>query len=193
MSILHPAVVRAAAGELPVWAVVDEPRRAHMERVADALAGWAEALGLDEIETGRWRSVGYLHDALRDADPAELRERVPPAWRSMPGAMLHGPAAAERLRVDGVEDGELLLAVAYHTLGHPRFQRLGRALYAADFLDPCRELLPERSVGWRGRLPGELDEVVLELVAARVSHLLERRVRLHPETVGFWNALSAGA
>ncbi len=137
---LHPVVGRAARGELPAWAVVSKERRQHMERVADLLGSWAEELGLAEAEGRRWRAVGYLHDALRDAPTRELRAGVPPKLADLPGRILHGPAAAERLRVEGVADGELLLAVAYHTLGHPALGTLGRALYAADFLEPGRDL-----------------------------------------------------
>lgn len=189
---LDSTVERAAAGELPEWAVVGEARRAHMERVAGLLEGWAEGLGLDRDERTRWRSVGYLHDALRDADPATLAVRVPPDLRALPPKVLHGPAAAERLRIDGVLDGELLLSVAFHTTGHPGFRRLGRALYAADFLEPGRRGFPARTEEWRNRMPGDLDGVLRELLAARLTHLVERGLRLLPQTVDFWNVLAGG-
>lgn len=192
MLTMNPLVERAAHGELPDWAVASEARRAHMARVADLLGAWAEGLGLSEGERLRWRSVGFLHDALRDAEPAALVARVPPDLRSLPPRALHGPAAAERLRIDGVDDGELLMAVRYHTLGHPGFRTLGRATYAADFLEPGRTILPERAEAWRGRMPRELDAVVREVLAARLNHRVERGATLRRETVDFWNALAAG-
>jgi len=189
---LHPAVTRAAAGELPRWAVVSEQRRRHIERVAELLGSWAETLALPAEDAARWRAVGYLHDALRDAPAEALRPRVPPALRDLPGRILHGPAAAEHLRVEGVEDGELLRAVAYHTLGHPALGTLGQALYAADFLEPGRDLLNDWRAGMRARLPGELRSVVREVLGARIVHLIERRATIRPETTGFWNALAEG-
>ena len=45
---------------------------------------------------------------------------------ALAAALLAGPAAAERLRIDGVEDGPLLTAVAWHTVGDPRFGRSGK-------------------------------------------------------------------
>jgi len=187
---LHPIVERASHGELPVWAVASEDRRRHMERVADLLGTWAAALGLDEDARGRWLAVGYLHDALRDAPVEELRARVPPTLAALPGRILHGPAAAERLRVEGVADGELLLTVAYHTLGHPALGTLGRALYAADFLEPGRDLLNDWRAGLRDRMPGALEAVVREVLGARIAHLVDRGSAMRSETVGFWNALS---
>jgi HD superfamily phosphohydrolase YqeK len=86
---------------------------------------------------------------------------------------LHGPAAAERLREEGVADEELLAAVAYHTIGDPSFGQLGRALYAADFLEPGRTFRAEWRAELRERVPAELDAVVLEVARARVAHVRE--------------------
>jgi 2-amino-4-hydroxy-6-hydroxymethyldihydropteridine diphosphokinase len=188
----HPILERAAAGELPAWAEADEPRRRHIERVGALLGAWADELGLPDAERARWLAVGALHDALRDAPPETLRPRVPPALARLPGRLLHGPAAAERLRIEGVADGELLRAVGYHTLGHPSLGRLGQALYAADFLEPGRELLDDWRAELRARMPGELSAVAREILRARIVHLVERGSEVRPETVGFWNALASG-
>ena len=161
-----------------------------MERVAALLSSWGEAYGLEEGERLRWAALGYLHDAVREDDPETLRPRVPPAFAHLPGKLLHGPAAAERLRMEGVEDGEFLNAVAFHTLGHPRLARMGRALYAADFLEPGRDLLNAWRAELRERMPGELDTVVRQVLRARIGHLVELGSPLRPETVAFWNALT---
>jgi HD superfamily phosphohydrolase YqeK len=188
---VHPVVERAAEGVLPEWSVVVLRRRDHMGRVADLLGSWAEALDAGPEERVRWRAVGILHDVLRDEDPDVLRERVPVSLRDLPGELLHGPAASERLRVDGVMDGELLRAVAFHTVGDRAFRGLGRALYAADFLEPGRSFRVEWRAALRARMPAELDEVVSEIAGARIANLLDRGARLHPRTIEFWNCLVA--
>lgn len=182
-------VTKAAEGDLPEWVVACGKRREHMARVAELLAEWAGALGLPQSEMVRWRAAGFLHDALRDEDPESLRARMPPSLRCLPGLLLHGPAAAERLRVDGVLDGELLRAVAFHTVGDPAFGALGKAVYAADFLEPGRSFLPEWRAELRERMPGDFDEVVHDIARARIKNLLERDISVLPRTVGFWNAL----
>lgn len=187
--IPHPVVSRAAEGSLPDWAIAGDRRRAHMARVAELMGNWADTLGLTTDDRTRWVAAAYLHDALRDEDPTVLRRRVPPVERPLPGPVLHGPAAAERLRIDGVLDGELLLAVAWHTLGDPRFGPLGRALYVADFLEPGRSYLPEWRAELRGRMPGALDEVTLEVARARMGRGLERGAPVQARTVDFWNVL----
>lgn len=160
-----------------------------MARVADLLGSWAAELGLSTAQVVRWRAAGHLHDALRDADPEEIRDRVPPALQDLPGPLLHGPAAAERLRVDGVEDGELLMAVAFHTVGSPHFQTLGRALHAADFLEPGRTFLPEWRAGLRERMPDEMDAVLREILASRIVHRVQRGGAVLPRTLDFWNRM----
>lgn len=187
---LHPIVRAAAEGRLPDWATVGPARREHVERVSELLDSWAVDLSLEDADRRRWRSAGFLHDVLRESDPEVLRTRVPPDLALLPGSVLHGPAAAERLRVEGVRDGELLRAVAFHTIGDPCLGDLGRALYSADFLEPGRSFLREWRAALRERMPDELDAVCREVAGARIRSALERGQTLLPQTVGFWNVLA---
>lgn len=192
VSGLHPRIEAASRGALPDWARAGAERRAHLERVADLLEAWARQRdgALDDVR--RWRAAGFLHDALRDADPAGLRSEVGPEFADWPGPLLHGPAVAARLRSEGVDDRELLRAVAYHTVGHPDFGELATALYCADFLDPGRDFRSGWRADLRARLPAELLAVAPEIVAARVRYLLDRRRTIFPSTIRFWNRFVQG-
>lgn len=180
---LSPLVRAAARGELPDWARASEKRRAHIARVAGLMGDWADSLGLPDDERTRWLATGWLHDVLRECPPDELRPLVPEAFRALPGKLLHGPAAAERLAGDA--DPEMLDAIRYHTLGSARFGTLGRALYLADFLEPGRRYEPEWTASLRARMPGDMDAVLREVVQARVAHVQESGSTLHPETQAF--------
>lgn len=183
-------VIRAAArGEMPAWAEVTPARREHIERVAALLEEWADRAGLDPADRERWVAAGRLHDALRDADPERLSREVPAELRGLAAPLLHGPAVAERLK--GEADAEFLTAVGYHTLGHPSFGRLGKALYLADFLEPGRDFETEWRDTLRQRMPGELEAVTVEVLAARIAHLVRERKPMRPETAAFWSALVA--
>jgi HD superfamily phosphohydrolase YqeK len=160
-----------------------------MARVADVMAGWGERLGIGPEELTRWRAAAMLHDALRDADPEPLRDRVPADLRDLPGGMLHGPAAAARLEAEGVADAPLLTAIRWHTLGHPDFDRLGKALYLADFTEPGRRYDPEWLARLRDRAAAQMDAVLLEVVAHRIGRSLAGGHPLRPPTVAFWNSL----
>jgi HD superfamily phosphohydrolase YqeK len=189
---LHPLLHRASQGELPPWSEAGPDRRAHIQRVVALLREWGRVLDLPEGERVRWLAAGTLHDALRDADPGTLRDEVPPALRDLPGSLLHGPAVAARLRAEGVSDEGLLRAVAFHTLGHGALDGVGRALYAADFLEPGRTFRRGWRRGLATRYPHAPDEVLVEVVRARMVRLLERGWTLRPETVEFWNTLVGG-
>lgn len=180
----------AAAGRLPDWARAGDARRAHIARVAELMDRWSVDLGLPDVERARWRAVAWLHDALREAPANELRPLAGSEFDGLPGKLLHGPAAAARLRSEGVSDEALLRAIAYHTLGDADFDTLGRALYAADFLEPGRSFRPVWRAVLRARMPHALDEVVLAIVSARIQHLLQDGNPIHPRTIGFWNTLA---
>ncbi len=184
------ALARAAEGTLPEWAVLRPARAEHVARVAALVDAWADALALDPGERARWRAVAWLHDALRDAPPEVLRPIVPPEAAELPARLLHGPAAAARLRQEGVEDPGVLLAVAYHTIGHPDLDRAGRALYLADFLEPGRAFAPLWRASLRARMPERADVVLRQVLGARIRHLIERGMTIRPETTAFWNRLA---
>lgn len=158
-----------------------------MARVAALLEEWAEARGEKPKEILRWKSLGYLHDVLRDEDPKALRKILPKDQRDFPDNVLHGPAAAFRLRKEGIKDREILDAVAYHTLGSPSLTDIGLATYAADFLEPGRRLRKKWRAGLREDMPDELHRVVLDVLGARLSHLIKAKRRVRPETMAFWN------
>ena len=192
MSELHPLIAAAASGVLPDWTVARKKRRAHMARVAGLLREWGEIRGNHLQDVERWAAVGYLHDALRDADPDKLRAGLSRPLDRLPNEVLHGPAAADRLRRSGVADEPLLVAIASHTMGSPDFDDIGKALYVADFLEPGRKLQPK----WRGRLRSEmpegLDAVTTAVVGKRIQFLIKKGRPVPPETLGLWNVLAKG-
>jgi len=189
---LHPLVEAAATGVLPGWARAKPARVKHMARVAGLLGEWARVRGEESHDIARWIAAGYLHDALRDEDHDTLRSLVGPAFKDLPRKVLHGPGAAARLRQEGVTDGELLHALSYHTLGSPEFETLGRALFAADFLEPGRTLRDEWRGSLRSKVATDLDGVVTEVLSARIAYLVEKGRPLRPETIAFWNRMSEG-
>lgn len=188
---LSPLVEAAVRGELPGWAQAGKKRRAHMERVAALMGDWAAALALPESDVKRWTATGWLHDVLREADPEELRPEVPLLFRPLPGKLLHGPAAAARLHDD--LDPEMCEAIRFHTLGSPRFGRLGRALYLADFLEPGRTFDPEYTQSLRARMPGDMDAIFREVVRLRWTHITGKGGTAHPETQALYEQVESEA
>ena len=192
MSEVHPWVGAAATGVLPDWAVARKKRRAHMARVAELLREWGEVRGDDSRDVQRWVAVGYLHDALRDGDPGELRAALSVPLDHMPDEVIHGPATADRLRLAGVTDESLLTAIAFHTLGSPDFDDIGKALYVSDFLEPGRKIQPKWRARLRTEMPGGLDAVAKAVVGKRIQFLVKKERPVPVETLGLWNVLAKG-
>jgi 2-amino-4-hydroxy-6-hydroxymethyldihydropteridine diphosphokinase len=187
---MMPTRVGAAAGrgvELPPWAVVTPSRRAHIERVAAMLAAWAEAMGIDRNEAAAWRDAARWHDALRDAPEEQLRRLLPN--EPFEGPMLHGPAAAARLSADGETRGSVLAAVRYHTVGHAEWDRVGRALYMADFLDPGRRFEAADRAFLAAHVAHDFDGVFRQVVRLRLEWALREGNAVYAETARLWNSV----
>jgi 2-amino-4-hydroxy-6-hydroxymethyldihydropteridine diphosphokinase len=173
--------------ELPAWARVSDRRRAHIARVSALLAQWTEALELDPDEAAAWRDAGRLHDALRDAPEAELREIV--RDDAMPAGVLHGPASAILLERDGETRRGMLEAIRWHTVGNPRWERVGRALYMADYLEPGRMFAQADRAFLASHVPLDFDGVFRQVVRHRLEWTLREGKALFPEAVGLWNSV----
>lgn len=154
------------ASRLP--SMVTAPRITHINRVVDTIGDLARRFHLDEE---RARLVGLAHDMDRDRHTGEML-RLITEWgiqvtaieRNNP-KLLHGPVAAGRLRKEyGIEDGSVINAVRHHTLGSPDFDRIGLALYVADFCEPGRKF-PDGNIRTEILGRSTLEEMVVEIIA----------------------------
>ena len=173
---------------LPTWACVTERRLAHIARVTGLLDGWAAALGLPDDEARAWHDAGRFHDALRDAHDDGLR-RLAGDLPEYTVDMLHGPAAANRLRADGESRLELIDAIRYHTVGWAKWGRLGRALYMADYLEPGRKFSRADRAYLAVQVPHDFDGTFRQVLRARLEWSLREGMRLFPEAVSLWNSV----
>ncbi len=172
---------------LPVWSVVTPKRVEHIARVVHVLEEWAVAMDVDADEAKGWRDAGRWHDALRDEREYTLRMITGELDR--PVGMLHGPAAASRLAAEGESRLAVLEAIRWHTVGLSTWQRTGRALYMADFLEPGRRFLETERAAMRARVPVAFDEVFRDVVRLRIEWALRSGKGLAPESVTLWNAV----
>lgn len=175
--------------DLPSWAQVSPKREAHIRRVAGLVSRWATAMSVPPEERRRWLRAAWLHDALRDAEPARP-EWLGPEW---PDSLVHGPAAAERAAREGEGDVGVLLAVRYHSLGHPDWDRAGRVLYCADFLEPGRRAAAEARAVLAERFPDEPGQVLREVARWRIGDLVTSGWPILEPTWRFWNALATAS
>ena len=173
--------------DMPAWAQVKPKRLQHIERVVALLEEWAAKLKLPADEASRWRAAGILHDALRDAPEEMLRALSGEGKR--PAEILHGPAAAVRAEQDGERRADVLDAIRFHTIGSPTWERTGKALFLADFLEPGRKFLKRERAAISARVPRDFDEAFRRCVQMRLEWSLREGLELFPETVALWNAV----
>jgi HD superfamily phosphohydrolase YqeK len=166
---------------LPTWAKVSPSRRKHIKRVTRLLASWAGAMGLPASDRQTWIDAGRFHDALRDADVDELRELAGSSMTEV--ELLHGPAAVTRLVRDGESRQNLLDAIRYHSIGSDKWDRVGRALYMADYLEPGRDFDVERRAKLAELVPLDFDASFRQVVEARMEYARQQNYTVYPESV----------
>ena len=171
---------------MPAWACVTERRLEHIVRVTTLLDEWASALRLPPAEAQAWHDAGRFHDALRDAPESELR-RLAGDLPEYTVDMLHGPAAANQLLADGEDRGDLLDAIRFHTVGSARWDRLGKALYMADYLEPGRKFSRADRAYLAAQVPHDFDSTFRQVLRNRLEWSLREGQRLFPEAVALWN------
>jgi HD superfamily phosphohydrolase YqeK len=172
---------------MPSWAVVGEKRLDHIARVTSLLRAWAASMRLSNEETIAWTDAGVWHDSLRDASEEKLRKIT--GDMDMPAALLHGPAAAVKLEKEGEKRKGVLDAIRYHTVGSAKWDRTGRALYMADYLEPGRKFSREDRNFLAAQVPTSFDAVFRQVVRFRLDWSVREGNHIYQETVELWNSL----
>jgi HD superfamily phosphohydrolase YqeK len=166
---------------LPDWAEVKPSRRKHIRRVTRLLMAWADEMRLPDAERLAWVDAGRFHDALRDASVEELRRLADSAVTEV--ELLHGPAAATRLAYEGEMRRNVLDAIRFHSIGSDRWDRVGKALYMADYLEPGRTFDVDRRARLAEVVPGDFDESFRQVVVARMEYAHQQNYTVYPESV----------
>lgn len=170
-----------------------EKLRAHIYRVRDVGLDLAARHGIDE---GRTELAILGHDVARAAKKKEILRQADrfglpllDVERKAPITM-HGPVGAELLRhEDGLEDGEILDAVRYHTTGHPTLTPLGLLVFIADKLEPNKIKSYPYQQELRLIANESLPQAVLEFLCRESALRLQRRKPVHPASLTTINAL----
>ena len=180
-------MIKTDSHGLPTWACVGSKRLGHIERVTSLLRAWSAAMRLGADEANAWIDAGAWHDALRDA-PEDLLRKIT-GDSETPEALLHGPAAATQLERDGEKRKGVLDAIRYHTIGSPAWDRTGKALYMADYLEPGRKFSREDRFFLAAQVPHSFDAVFRQVVRFRLDWSVREGNHIFPETVALWNSL----
>ncbi|NLG84471.1 MAG: HD domain-containing protein [Firmicutes bacterium] len=166
-------------------------RWAHSLGVAETAAGLAAAHGLDPL---RARMAGLLHDSAREMAPEELLATaeahgltIDEIERAEP-LLLHGKVGAVLAREwFGLDDPELLAAVALHITGGPGMGLLAKVVFLADFVEPGRTM--SAAAAARAVAFDDLSRALLIAFEAIIDYVIAGGYLLHPRTVAARNEL----
>jgi predicted HD superfamily hydrolase involved in NAD metabolism len=191
-SVISKAMICTARGleQLLVNSLGPE-RLAHSRRVADLAFGLCVAHGL-EGEKGEL--AGLAHDWARELPPGRMRElalrdgRGESTLEVQYPVLLHGRAAAVDLRGKlGIEDAEILEAVACHVTGCPGMGLLAKIVFVADFLEPGRGFLHE---GVRkGILTMDINRMMMRVLEEIFDYLRLKKRPIAPPAVQLFKEL----
>ena len=196
---LHPAVMEyiRAAG---LYGVKESPAgfATHMDRLMNSMsvqrmahtlcvayaARHLAALHGEDMEKAA--AAGLLHDCAKGMDQTAMQEYVRKHGLNVErailasGALLHAMVGAHMARYTyGVEDEQVLSAIACHTLGKVPMSRLDMIVYLADKIEPGRE---EYSGLYELRRLAESDLAAAVLLSLQqtASYVKDRGKTLHP-------------
>lgn len=165
----------------------------HSVSVAGLMQHLAPLLGLPLEEAV---TAGLLHDSCKAMKKDELLARADEYGLPMTEAhlnrpqLLHGPVAAEECRRNlGLRSPDLYEAIQWHTTGKPGLNRLGQALYFADFSEPFRA--HEEAAVARTVLEAQGFDPALHYVAKAKLGMLEKKGKaIDPVTKAFCSWLN---
>ncbi|GAB4383933.1 MAG: bis(5'-nucleosyl)-tetraphosphatase (symmetrical) YqeK [Elainellaceae cyanobacterium] len=165
---------------------VPESRINHVLRVEQMAVALAQAHGLDQQKAAQ---AGLMHDLAKYFKPQTLlvmaeQEGLPidPVDEANPH-LLHAAVGAIVARdTFGVQDSEVLAAIANHTLGQPGMSPLSCVVFLADSLEPGRGDVAEL-VMLRKLSQQDLQQTVWMTCDYTLRHLMNKHRLLHPRVI----------
>lgn len=102
--------------------------------------------------------------------------------------LLHGPVGAVYCREKfGVEDEDILNAIAFHTTGRKNMSMLEKIIYLSDMIEPGRYFLGINEI--RKLALQDIDRALILSCNNTLSYVISRNFLIHPLTIEFRNSL----
>lgn len=182
-------------------AAVKKSRYEHSVRVAQTASALAKKYGAADPDLSYLAGIG--HDMCKDMDAEVLfslashdGEAILDIERIKP-SLLHGRAAAVKLQRDfGVDDKDVIEAVAVHTFGKAGMGELAKVLYIADKIEPGRSFVDKKYMASIAHL--DWDGLLLKIVKDNIKYLQMKsktstKYAIAPQTLLLLDSLEHGA
>lgn len=169
-----------------LFAALNPHRFAHSLSVARTSLDLAVRYGEDPVKA---ETAGLLHDCAKCLPLPEMQKIARKARMTEDSAVLESPALLHSLAgvpvarsCYGVEDSEILEAIAYHNTGCAGMSRLAMCVCLADFIEPNRDPFP--LLEDVRRLAGlSLEKALLLSLEGVADHVRSKGKDLHPRTL----------
>lgn len=169
---------------------LNEKRYEHTIRVTDTAVALAKRYGADLKKT---ELAGALHDYAKYRSLDEMRhiiqydEYINTDFLDYGEALWHAPAGAHLVHTEaGIDDADILQAIAYHTTGRAEMSQLEKVIFLADYIEPGRDFPGVDDV--RERAQSSLESAIAMALRNTIQFLLEKEQKVYPLTMKAYNA-----
>lgn len=171
-----------------VKAQMSKKRYEHVLAVEEQAIKLAKIHGVDEYKAGL---AGLLHDYAKEL-PAEEFKRLIKKYDldkdllNWGNNVWHGMVGIYKIQEDLVlKDKEILHAIKVHTVGCKKMSDLDKVVYVADYIEPHRDFPGVYKA--RRLAKKNLDEAVAYETRGTVRHLIDREIKIYPQTLETYN------
>lgn len=161
----------------------------HSLNVAESALYLAEKYGGDKKKA---YTAGLLHDVMKNASPEEQLKVISDAGLELlpeeraNRKLWHAIAGAAYVRtVMGIDDGDIYLAVRYHTTGRAGMTLLEKIVYLADYISAERNY--NGADDMRRLCEESMDAAILYALEFGIPDLVKKGSVIHPDSVDLYN------
>lgn len=140
------------------------------------------------------RYAAILHDCAKNYSDAKLLEVAKRSGLELDAVtirepqLLHGPVGAVVAKEEyGVDDADILAAIAYHTTGRVNMTKLEKIIYLADFIEPSRDYPGVDTL--RQMAFENLDDAMIQALTNTIRYITKIGGLIHERTVTTRNAM----
>jgi len=160
----------------------------HSLNVADMCFRLAQAYGEDSIKA---YTAGILHDIMKEQPPEDLEMRVklsglsPDPVELVTPALWHAVAGAAYVRDEFHEDGDLINAIRFHTIGRDNMSVMEKILYLGDLVSKDRQF--DDVEKYRESAFKDLNAAMYAALKLSVTETLEKNGQIPAHTINAYN------
>lgn len=171
-----------------VKAQLTDHRYVHTIGVMETAIKLAEKYGVDKKKA---ELAAIFHDYAKFRPKDEMKQIIveqamQPLLLEYNSELWHAPVGAYLAEKEaGIDDGEVLDAIRYHTSGRVGMSLLDKIIYLADYIEPGRHFPGVEEV--RTMAEDNLDQALLQAMKNTIQFLMKKNQPVFPETFNAYN------